>query len=52
MMPQYQIVQMTSGVWNIFDNWKSEWVKADFQSEGAALAFIAAAHPDAEISTR
>lgn len=51
-MPQYQVVQMTSGVWNIFQNWKSDWVKADFQSLGAALAFIAAAHPDKEILQR
>lgn len=48
-MEHYQIVQLQNDQWSIFDNWATKWIPADFNSRGAALAFVQLQHPNAEI---
>lgn len=52
MTEQYQIVQLQSGTWNIYNNWKAEWIKADFNSKGAALAYLQSRHPKAVFTVK
>ena len=50
-MTQYQVCQLSRDAWFVYDNFKMAWVNADFNSEGAALAYISSRHPGKEIST-
>jgi hypothetical protein len=48
--PQYQIVHFQDDAWCVFDNWSLRWIKATFNSEGAALAYISSRHPNKVIT--
>jgi hypothetical protein len=36
----YEIVQLTPGQWCVFDHDAREWIKADWNSRGAAAAWV------------